>query len=229
MLKAILIDVDNTLLSFDGYVRESMKNGFAAFGLPPYREEMFDTFTRINNGLWKQIERGELTLPELRKVRWNRIFAELGIDFDGACFEEYFFKSLYDSAIPEPGAMDLLRVLHGRHTLCVASNGPYAQQVNRLRVGGMLPFFDHLFISEEIGAQKPSAAFFEACIHRINEKETVLPEEILMIGDSLSSDMAGCPALGIRTCFYNPKGKDVPKEPKLDYVISHLHEIESIL
>lgn len=227
MLKAVLIDVDNTLLSFDGYVRESMKTGFAEFGLPPYREEMFDTFTRINNGLWAEIERGELTLPELRKVRWNRIFAELGIDFDGARFEEHFFSRLFESAIEEPGAMDLLRALHGRYTLCVASNGPYAQQVNRLRVAGMLPYFDHLFISEEMGAQKPSSAFFQICIDRLNEKETVRPEEILMIGDSLSSDMAGCQALGIRTCFYNPKKRPAPENLKLDYIGTSLNEIAS--
>lgn len=225
MLKAVLIDVDNTLLSFDGFVRESMKTGFAEFGLPPYREEMFDVFTRINNGLWAALERGELTLPELRRVRWDRIFAELGIASDGPRFEEFFFSRLFDSAIPEPGARELLDTLHGRYTLCVASNGPYAQQVNRLGVGGMLPYFDHLFISEEIGAQKPSPAFFEACIRRLNEKETVKPEEIVMIGDSLSSDMAGCPALCIRTCFYNPKGKPVPEGLKLDHEGKTLAEI----
>ena len=81
----------------------------------------------------------------------------LGIDADGVKFEAYFRDCLFDSAIPVEGALSLLEYLKKKHVLCAASNGPYRQQVNRLKVGGMLPYFSDLFISEEIGAEKPSA------------------------------------------------------------------------
>lgn len=89
-MKAIFIDIDNTLLDFDAYVRTTMEQGFAHFGLPAYRPEMYHTFTAENNKLWRQIEEGTLTFAELQKIRWNNVFAALGIHFDGPAFEHYF-------------------------------------------------------------------------------------------------------------------------------------------
>ena len=100
MIRVVFIDVDNTLLSFSGYVRESMKNGFALFGLPPYEESMFDVFNRVNGGLWKQLEQGTLTFEELIKIRWNKVFEALNIVCDGVAFEDYFRKQLFTSAVP---------------------------------------------------------------------------------------------------------------------------------
>ncbi len=231
MIKAVLLDIDNTLLSFDEYVKESMKSGFKKFGLGAYKDEMFSVFNQINTDLWQLIERGEIDLEELQKIRWKRIFERLGFSDDGEAFEKYFRDCLFESAIPEEGAMDLLKYLYGKYTLCVASNGPYLQQVNRLKVGGMLPYFSHLFISEEIGSSKPSGKFFNECINRLNirTEQAIKPAEILIIGDSLSSDMAGGVKLGMQTCFYNPHNKSIPSTTKINYNVVSLNEIKSIL
>jgi len=231
MLKAVLLDIDNTLLSFDEYVKEAMKRGFKEFKLCEYNEEMFSVFTEINNQLWRSLEQGEIDLEELKRVRWNMIFDRLGILADGVLFEKYFRAQLFESAIPEKGAKELLKYLHGKYILCAASNGPYNQQVNRLKIGGMLPYFDHLFISEEIGHTKPSFEFFDICLKRLNEKSEIPlnPNNLMMIGDSLSSDMAGGIQFGMKTCLYTPVKKDVPKEMKIDYIIESLAEIERIL
>ena len=231
MLKVVLFDIDNTLLSFDEYVKESMKSGFEKFGLGAYEDGMFDVFNRINCGLWQLIEKGELSLSELEKKRWNMIFECLGISGDGVAFENYFRGCLFESAIPEKGATELLEYLQSRYTLCVASNGPYMQQVNRLKVGGMLHYFSELFISEEIGFSKPSVKFFDVCISRLNSKSTekIHPSEIIVIGDSLSSDIAGGIQCGMQTCFYNPHKTAVPCETKPDYIVSSLDEIKNIL
>lgn len=231
MLKAILFDIDNTLLSFDEYVKDSMRCGFEKFNIGTYQEQMFSVFKEINTGLWERIETGEISFAELQKKRWNMIFERLGISADGVAFERYFRERLFESAIPERGAMDLLKYLHGKYILCVASNGPYLQQVNRLRISGMLPYFSDLFISEEIGSSKPSEAFFHACINRLNSKkeQKLEPCEIMIIGDSLSSDMAGGIQFGMQTCFYNPSQKPIPSEMKLHYSVSSLKEIENIL
>ena len=167
-MKAIFIDIDNTLLDFDAYVRTTMEQGFAHFGLPAYRPEMYHTFTAENNKLWRQIEEGTLTFAELQKIRWNNVFAALGIHFDGPAFEHYFRAALHESAIPVPGAMELLQSLSGRALLCVASNGPYEQQLHRLEIGGMKQYFDYFFISEHAGAAKPAPAFFDYALSLIH-------------------------------------------------------------
>lgn len=229
MIKAVLIDIDDTLLSFSGYVKQSMREGFQKFGLAEYRDFMYQTFQEINTQLWKQIEQGTLTLDGMREVRWNRIFKELGIDFDGPTFETYFRARLFDSAILEPGAEELLRYLSENYFLCAASNGPYDQQMNRLKLGGLYDYFDHFFISEAIGAQKPSREFFDYCVKTITEQErsALLPEEILIIGDSVSADISGGKQYGMKTCLYAADRAD-RSVPEADFVVKELAEIPQI-
>ena len=122
-MKLVLIDIDNTLLDFDAYIRRTMEEGFAHFGLRPYEPWMYDVFHRENNKLWRQIEEGTLTFPELEKIRWNNVFAALDMDFDGVVFEKYFRTALHESAIPVNGARELLEALRGRYLLAAAIVG----------------------------------------------------------------------------------------------------------
>lgn len=231
MLKVILLDIDDTLLSFQGYVREAMKLGFDAFGIGPFKEEMLPVFHQVNSRLWHRLEEGTLSFEELKKVRWNLVFEALGVHADGVKFEEYFRDRLFDSAIPEAGAFELLSHLKEKYILCAASNGPYRQQVNRLKVGGMISFFSHLFISEEIGHSKPAHEFFEVCLRRLNEtlSEPILPKDVMIIGDSLTSDIAGGIHAGMQTLFYNPGEKEIPSDIKPNFVVRALKEINEIL
>lgn len=231
MLKVILFDIDNTLLSFDGFVKETMKSGFEKFGIGPYQDEMFQTFTQINSGLWQDLERGTLPFEELKRKRWNLIFERLGKRADGEAFEQYFRECLFESAIPMDGAMEILEYLRGSYTLCAASNGPYLQQINRLKLAGMLPYFFDLFISEEIGWSKPSEKFFNTCMERLNLKlkQKIQPCEMMIVGDSLSSDMAGGIQFGMQTCFLNPHRKPISTDLTPDHQIASLDELKNIL
>ena len=111
---------------------------------------MFNTFKTINDGLWKRLELKEITFEYIKSSRFNMVFKELGIDFDGVVFEKYFREQLHSNAIPMDGALDVLDYLNNKgYVLGVASNGPYEQQINRLTVAGMIKYFDFLFISEE--------------------------------------------------------------------------------
>ncbi len=170
-----------------------MEEGFAHFGLRPYEPWMYDVFHRENNKLWRQIEEGTLTFPELEKIRWSNVFAALDMDFDGPTFERYFRAALHESAIPVAGARELLDALRGRYTLAAASNGPYEQQLHRLALAGMKDCFAYFFISQRIGASKPSPVFFDAAFREVNEGRgtPVSPADAAIIGDSLTSDMAG--------------------------------------
>ena len=228
-MQMIFIDIDNTLLDFDAYIRQTMREGFAHFGLRPYEPWMYDVFHRENNKLWRQIEEGTLTFPELEKIRWNNVFAALDMDFDGVVFEKYFRTALHESAIPVPGAMELLQSLSGRALLCVASNGPYEQQLHRLEIGGMKPYFDYFFISEHAGAAKPAPAFFDYAFRELNENRSVpiLPQETLIIGDSLSSDIAGGLQYGMKTCYYRRPG--APAAPTgVDDTVTDLRQIPAL-
>ena len=231
MIKVILLDIDNTLLSFDDCVIQTMKSGFEKFKIGIYNDDMFRVFNQINTSLWQDIENGKIDLEELEKKRWNMIFERLGFSADGEAFEDYFKKRLFESAIPVEGATEMLEYLQGKYILCAASNGPYLQQINRLKKSGMLPFFSDLFISEEIGSSKPSGKFFKVCINRLAHKlkQEINPDEIMIIGDSLSSDIVGGIQFGIQTCYYNPKQKTIMSEIKPDFTVTSLSEIKSIL
>ena len=119
MIKVVFIDVDNTLLSFSGYVKETMRKGFSLFGLPPYEDYMFYVFEEINNSLWKKIEEGTMTFNELISVRFDMVFKKLNISFDGKTFEAYFRRELNNSAVLEPNVIDSLKYLHDKYVLCI--------------------------------------------------------------------------------------------------------------
>lgn len=228
-MPVIFIDIDNTLLDFDAYIRQTMAEGFAHFGLRPYEPYMEEIFHRENGKLWHQIEAGTLTFRELEQIRWNNVFRALQIDFDGPVFEKYFRAALYDSAIPVDGAMELLRALHGSYSLAVASNGPYQQQLHRLELAGMKPYFDWFFVSEKLGVSKPAAAFFDGAFAELNKgRETpVRPADCVIIGDSLTSDMAGGRGYGMRTCYFRRPGASESRD--VSWQVSDLRQIPELL
>lgn len=230
MIKVIFIDIDNTLLSFDEYVKQAMREGFEKFGLGEYRGEMFGVFLGINAKLWRAIEKKEITFEELGQIRWNMVFEKLGIDFDGVVFEDYFRARLRESAIPVDGAYEMLDYLSSKYTLCAASNGPSCQQVNRLKLGNMLHYFEAVYVSEDVGASKPSEKFFEYAFNDLESKtcEKIKPGEALIIGDSITADMVGGAQYGLKTCWYNRHKAQLPKKVELDFVVERLNEIKGI-
>ena len=235
MIKAVWLDVDNTLLDFDAYVKEAMKNGFAKYGLGRFDDEVYAVFKGINDNFWHRLEKAEITYEELLRDRWNTVFAALGISYDGPTFEKYFKGYLTESAIPVEGSIELLDYLKEKYPLCAASNGPFDQQMNRLRLGGLVPYFSHFFISGAIGAAKPARAFFEYGMKEMNDaraargKEPLRPDEVMLIGDSLSSDMAGACAFGMRCCLFNFHKKEIETDLPIDHTVRELKEICEIL
>ncbi len=231
MIKVVFMDIDDTIFDFSAFVKKTMKDGFEKYGLHTYSDEMFLVFDKINNKLWRSIEQKELTLLELSNIRWNAIFKEIGISFDGRLFEDYFCKELYRSAIFEPHALELIRYLNRKYITCVASNGPYEQQINRLKVGGIDSFFLHTFISSTIGAKKPDKAFFDYCFRELQKAgcENLMPEETIIIGDSVISDIDGGRNYGMKTCLYTRGQKGDSAYKKADYIVSDLSDIMKIL
>ena len=224
MIKAVFLDVDNTLLDFNACANIAMQAVFQQNSLC-FEPFMFDVFTKCNDQLWKQIEDGSLTRQELFQIRWNLIFRELGINFDGPAFESQFFKALDSTAEPVDGAADLLQYLRKKYRLFVASNAMHEQQVHRLHLAGMLDAFEEVFTSDLLGCAKPAPAFFEACLQRVG----ISPAQTMMIGDSLRADIGGAIAAGMKTCWFTPDPMSNKSALHPDQVVTRLSEIQNFL
>lgn len=224
MIKAVLLDVDNTLLDFDACAKSAIRLSAEERSLT-LPVETFSVFRRVNDRLWAMIEAGTLTREELLAQRWDVIFRELGLAADGPAFEASFIRHLASAAEPVDGAMELLEYLHGRYILAIASNAPYAQQIRRLSLAGFLPLLDHLFISEKIGRAKPCAAFFDHCIAALAPLNA---QEIIMIGDSPEADIQGAAARGLKTCWFDYRRTGDRSVPA-DYTAERLEQIRAFL
>lgn len=223
MIKAVLIDIDNTLLDFGKSAYSAIKDGFADRRLE-FNENVMNVFHSVNDFLWGKIEKGGLTKEELFDVRWKMIFEKLEINADGHEFETYFRKYLFDSAFPIDGAVDLLKYLSSKYKIYSASNGANNQQINRLTNAGMIDYMQAVFTSQALGVQKPDKVFFEKCLDIMN----CTYDEVIMIGDSLNADICGAKNVGIKTCLYSPN-EDITSHNCADYIVKHLSEIKNIL
>ena len=223
MIKAILIDIDNTLLDFDASARLAIVEGFAKRGIE-FSDNVIDVFHRINNSLWKRLENGELTKQGLFDIRWNTIFEALGVKADGIEFEAYFRAYLFDSAVEINGATDILKYLSSKYNVYAASNGTHAQQINRLTRAGMIGMLKNVFTSQALGVQKPEKAFFDKCLEQMD----CAPHEVMMIGDSLSADIGGARDAGLLTCWFDVK-KTSNGNGIADHTVTELIDVKQIL
>lgn len=225
MKKAVFLDIDNTLLDFDACSEEAIRLGFEERGLR-WEHGLYATFRRVNDALWQQLERGELTREELYAVRFDRVFGAMGVRVDGAEFERGFRLRLHDLAIPMAGAGALLHALWGRYRLFAASNGPHEQQLNRLQSSGLLPFFEDVFTSQRMGCNKPGRNFFDACFALL---PGLSPADCVMVGDSLTADIAGALDYGMDAIFLNPRALPLPPALSAAQSAATLEEVAALL
>ena len=224
MTTTIFIDIDNTLLDFDKCAYLSMKSSFEDCGLP-FDDNMFATFERINLALWHRLEDKIITKEQLFKLRWPTVLAGIGIDYDGNDMEARFKHYLYTYAVTIEGSERLLRYLSQKYKIYATSNATYEQQISRLKSAGFDKYFSGYFISEKVGAEKPSKEFFDHCFNNL----TVSKDEVVMIGDSPTADIKGGSMYGIKTIWLDRRNEQLPKGVKPTHIVKKLVEIESIL
>ncbi len=223
MIKTILFDIDNTLMDFDECSRLAIIQACADFEVC-FDDHLFKTYQAINDLLWKKIETGEITRPQLYETRWKMIFAQTGIDKNSASFEKLFLANLAQQSALIDGTKEILQYLKPKYTLCVASNAPFEQQLQRLKNAGIKQFFSHFFISEKIGHQKPTKEFFDFCFNTLGNPPK---NEVMIIGDSVSADIAGGRNHGITTCWFDKFGTG--KKVDADFCITKLQQLKDIL
>ena len=224
MIKAVFLDVDNTLLDFNLSAKEAIIAAFSELNLP-FSDSVMPTFFNVNDELWQKIEKKQLTRQELHKIRWQIVFDKLQINAVGTDMERLFLKNLFDCAILVEGALDLVKYLSEKYDVYTASNAPYSQQVNRLTVSGIMPFVKGIMNFESQGIHKPQKSFFEKCLEAVSPVKT---DEIVLIGDSLTADMQGGKAVGFTTIWFNRQNKEQPNG-LCDYTVTKLSEIKNIL
>lgn len=227
MISTILWDVDGTLLDFIAAEKAAIKTLFGEFNLGQCSDEMIKRYSEINKTYWQRLERGEITKQEVLVGRFKEFFKSEGIDI--SVVEE--FNSLYqlrlgDTIVYHDDSLEIIKSLKGRVRQYVVSNGTVEAQSKKLRLSGLGELVDGIFLSEHIGAEKPNIEFFDKVLEEIKPADR---SSILIVGDSLTSDIQGGNNAGIVTCWYNPLGDKAPDKYRIDYEISDLHQIYEII
>lgn len=195
--KVLLFDVDDTLLDFQRNEHEALGVLFEALGYP-LTEDIRRRYHDFNLSMWRAYERGDITREELLDVRFSTFFQSLGMDVDGPAAETVYRGALGQGAFMMDGAMEVCTALAERYRLCIVTNGVADTQRRRLAASGLGRLFEQLFISEEIGVAKPGAGFFRYVFDHL---PGVTPGEMLLIGDTLTSDILGGNSAGMGTCW----------------------------
>ena len=222
--EVLLFDVDGTLLDFNQAEREGIEGLLKHFGVS-VTEENIHKYHLTNKRYWEALERGEITRDQVLSLRFEEYFGDFGITVDGTEVDGLYREYLNASAVLIDGAIDLLEYLKGKYPLYIVTNGVAETQYNRLAKSGLDKYFDGIFISEEANAQKPQMAFFEYCFEKMGRRDV---ENMLIIGDSLTSDMRGGNNAGIDTMWFNPFGEENHTEVHLDYTVKSLAELKQL-
>lgn len=217
----LLLDADETLFDFTRCEREALGDALRAAGIEP-NEEMIAKYSEINDGYWKMLERGEIEKSELRVARFASFCSHYNFHTDVSRLAIGYTDALSTKGFLIPGALEVCRALAAECELYIVTNGIASVQRGRFEPSPLRQFIKKLFISEEIGAEKPSSLFFDAVEANIPEFDR---QSALVVGDSLSSDIRGGIWAGIDTCWFNPKGKSLPADLSPTYVIHTLEEL----
>lgn len=224
MYNFILLDLDNTILDFDVTERNSFKKIIESFSMR-YDSEILNQYKKINSSLWKLLEQGKVTKDIVLNTRFSEFFKLYNIAVDGEKIEKQFRQYLNESSDLIPNAKNtLIELKRMGKKLYVASNGVYSTQVQRLTNAGILHLFDDIFISEKIGFEKPSINFFNHCFDNIKNLER---DKIIMVGDSISSDIQGAINASIDSCYYK-YNKDLDCS-NATYTINDISELLDII
>lgn len=225
MLKTIFLDVDDTILDFHTAEANALRGTLESIGLDP-TPETTALYSRINARQWELLEEGRLTRAQVLTRRFDILFGELGVERSSAGTQKIYERLLSQGHWFMPGAEALLEELYGKYDLYIVSNGTGTVQDGRIASAGIARYFRDIFISERIGFDKPRREFFDACFARIPDFDR---ERAIIVGDSLTSDIRGGINAGIRTCWYNPRGKQRREDILPDFEISKLEQLPALL
>ena len=226
MIEFLFLDLDDTILDFRKAEHRAVRQAISEAGIPA-TDAVCVRYSEINLRHWQMLERGEITREEVLVHRFTQLFEELGHPVDGEKIARRYEALLGQGHDYLPGAEQTVKQeLYGKYRLFLASNGTARVQHSRLTDAALYPYFEQVFVSEELGANKPSREFFRAAFDRIPDFD---PARAMMVGDSLTSDILGGLQAGIATCWVNLHGATPSGEIVPDHEIRSLTELPRLL
>ena len=224
MIEFLFLDLDDTILDFRKAEYIAIGRTIADFGVEP-ADAVRHRYHEINKWHWEQLEKGTMTRAEILTNRFRVLFEELGVEVDAEKVARTYEKNLSQGHWFLPGAEEAVERLSKKYLLFLASNGTASVQKGRMTSANLYRFFETVFVSQEIGHNKPSKAYFDACFASIPGFDR---EKAMIVGDSLSSDIRGGINAGLKTVWVNPDHKDC-SDIKPDYEIEALSQLETLL
>ncbi len=227
MYKYLLWDIDGTVLDFLASEAYAIRALFKKYNIGECSDDMLNMYSSINVKYWQMLERNELTKSEILVGRFHEFFEKIGVDVSVAeSFNDDYQSTLGDYAVFVDKAKETLLSQKGKYTLVAVTNGTKVAQEKKLKLMGLDKVFDAIFISENVGAEKPNKEYFD---HVFTSLGITCKKEVLIIGDSLSSDMKGGAQAGIDTCWYNPSHKSNTLGISLTYEIDDLARLSDFV
>lgn len=224
MYTSLFLDIDNTLLDFTKAEAVAVRKVLQSYALP-CDDNAVKTYSEINRQYWERFERGEIPKSDIFEGRFKTFLEFYGEERNTAEISRDYCANLSEGYFKVEYAEEILKYLKEKgYKLYATTNGLSSTQFKRIKNSGIEPFFDRIFVSEEIGHQKPEKEYFDYVIENISEKDK---SKMLIVGDSQSSDILGGVNAGIDTCWYNPS----KFEPKFSskFTISSLLELKNLL
>ena len=218
----ILFDADNTLLDFDAAESKALADTLRNYGIEPDAETV-QTYRTINGELWRQLEKGQIRRDKLMAERFTRFLKAVNAAGSGAEMNQYYLDQL--STHPDlaaPNVLDVMKELAEVATLAVVTNGFDRVQSRRVAESGLKEFVEEVFVSEKLDSEKPNRKIFDTALRSLGVENR---ERVLMVGDSLTSDIQGGINAGLDTCWFNPSHAENPGKVCPTYEIADLEEL----
>lgn len=217
----LLFDADGTLFDFDRSEREALKRAFDQHHLP-FDEKIHFLYHVINQSLWEELEQGFIDKDRLQIERFRRLLDQTGLMEDPEKINETYLAALGQCNFLMDGALQVCAELRKDHHLAIITNGLARVQYPRFYQSAIAAYFSRLFVSEEIGHQKPKREFFDRVLQNLQVKDK---SQVLVIGDSLTADIEGGLRAGLDTCWYNPERRPKREDICPTYEILRLEDI----
>lgn len=221
----LLFDADGTLFDFDRAEAQALEGTFHDLGVP-FEPGYGPAYQAINQQVWREFENGQITAEALRLARFERLFQSLALDVDADPFSQRYLVNLAQSSDLLPGAKAIIDRLQGKYHLALITNGLKDVQRPRLARSSIANAFEVVAISEEIGVAKPDPLYFKAVF---DDMGSPAKERVLVIGDSLTSDIQGGANYGLDTCWFNPSGLNGTHKLQATYEIRQWEDLIRIL
>ena len=225
MIEFLLLDLDDTILDFHKAERIAIAKTFQDFGVEP-TEEVLHRYHLINKSCWERLERKEWTREQVLVNRFSLLFDEVGVKADATACARAYERNLSIGHYFLPGALEAVEALSKKYRLFLVSNGTASVQKGRLTSANLDPYFEKVFISQEVGHNKPAPEYFEKVFAQIPGFDR---SRAIIVGDSLTSDILGGIHAGIATCWVNPGHLPQREDIPADYEIEGIYQLEALL